>query len=46
MKVIYVTYVDRRKLGGAFWVSIEGAIGSIMKEVNGFDFRRFKEIWL
>jgi len=44
-KMIYVTYVDRRKLGGGYWLTLEGAIGHILTYLDGFKLETFKTIW-
>ena len=44
-EIVYVNYVDRRKLGVGCWRTLAGAIGHILMYLDGFKLEHFKYVW-
>lgn len=43
--IVYTTYKNRKRLDTYPWGTLEGAVGSIMKDHPCFDTRTFVEVW-
>lgn len=44
-KLVYMTYVGRRRLDATAWFSFEGALGSILCECPFYDLGKYVEVW-
>lgn len=44
-EIVYVNYVNRKKMGIGSWRTLAGAIGHIMMYLDGFKSKDFKIIW-